>query len=120
MKPGEIRIKNNIVLGSLLRYSVDPTLVEIIGWLALLHGITITEGWRRQRHSNDLHGVVPVRAIDVRSWDYPDPEAVAREINETWQYDPERPEKQCCVLHDIGEGMHLHIQVHPNTRRIRE
>ena len=102
IKPGEIRIKNNIVLGSILRYSVDPMLIEIMGWLALLHGLTITEGWRRQRHVNDLHGVVPVRAIDIRSRDYEDPEAVVAEINDTYQYDPDRPNKKVCILHDVG------------------
>jgi hypothetical protein len=34
-----------------------------------------------------------------------------------WTYDTERPHKKCCIYHDVGQGKHIHFQVHPNTTR---
>ena len=42
---------------------------------------------------------------------------ITDEINKYWIYDPERPEKKVAIYHDAGSGKHIHLQVHPNTRR---
>ena len=112
-----IRIKNADVLHSLMSCRYDPLLIEILIWVAKTYGLCITEGWRPKRHENDLHGTIPVRACDLRFWFYPPDEAVRieREINERWTYDPTRPHKQVARIHDVGNGKHFHIQVHPKT-----
>ncbi|MCG8638291.1 MAG: hypothetical protein MI862_01080 [Desulfobacterales bacterium] len=36
----------------------------------------MTESYREKRHMNDLHDVLPVRTVDLRSWCYvPDKKA---------------------------------------------
>ena len=117
IKPGAILIKDNLILTGLMFHTFDFRLIEIIGWLAITHGIYITEGYREKRHADDLHGTRPVRAIDCRERVYADAIEITKEINDRWTYDPERLHKKCCVLHDVGKGMHMHIQVHPRTRR---
>jgi hypothetical protein len=115
-----IQVKNEDVLFGLMEKRFDLMLCRIIRWIAkeVVDGaMVITEGYRKQRHPNDLHGLTPVRAVDLRSHIYEDPEQIAQEINDAWQYDPGRPHMQVCVFHDTGEGPHFHIQTHPNTRR---
>lgn len=65
-----------------------------------------------------VHGTLPLRGLDLRCrygflgiliQDY---------INKNWQYDPKRPDMKCCLFHDTGRGLHLHIQTHPNTKRL--
>jgi len=117
MKPGEIIIKDTHVLRGLLQNCFHPVLQEIIIAVADRFGLVMTESYRAQKHLHDLHGTAPVRAIDIRSWCYAYPEAVAKWINEVWSYDPDRPDMKCAILHDAGSGVHFHIQVHPMTRR---
>jgi hypothetical protein len=117
MKPGEITIKDTYVLKGLLQNSFHPRLQEIILSTADRFGLTMTESYRPKKHLHDLHGTVPVRAIDIRSWCYAYPEAVADWINDVWVYDADRPDMKCALLHDAGQGIHFHIQVHPLTRR---
>ena len=117
MKPGEIIIKDTYVLQGLLNNNFHHMLQEIILSTADKFGLVVTESYRKQKHRNDLHGTDPIRAIDIRSWCYTYPEGVADWINETWIYDPDRPDMKCAILHDAGSGMHFHIQVHPMTRR---
>jgi len=55
-------------------------------------GSTVEERWRRAR-------------------------AVATQLNALWVYDPNRPTLKVCVAQPHGTGPHLHVQVHPRTRR---
>lgn len=113
-----IIIKDINVLLSLLYAKYDPKLIRLmIWWEKAFENMTITEGYRPQKHPNDLHGVIPVRATDLRSWIYSNPEWVRAKCNNIWEYDPNRPEKEVCVYHDSGSGKHFHIQVHPNTHK---
>ena len=113
-----IRIKSIEVLHSLMVHPIDQKLIEVINWtIRKNNGGTITEGFRIQKHKNDLHGLIPVRAIDLRSWCYGNPEEVAKEINAMWEYDYNRPNMNVCVYHDVGQGKHFHIQVHFHTRK---
>ena len=113
----EIETKNSEVLRDLLS-GWDSTLVDVVEWIYdRYRRVLITCEKRKKRHDNDLHGVKPLRAVDLRSWIYTEPEALAKDINNKWAYDPKRPMMDVCVFHDSGEGEHFHIQVHPNTKR---
>ena len=113
-----IAVKDRTVLNSLLDVSFDPILMRIIWWIdeSWPDLLTITCGYRRG-DIGSVHATIPCRGIDIRSWVYKDPWKVARRINKEWIYDPERPEKKVCKLHDSGSGYHMHIQSHANTRR---
>lgn len=62
-----------------------------------------------------VHGTLPLRGLDLGCKNQAFGDMVADYINTKWVYDPKRPEKQCCTCHDVGGGLHLHIQTHPNT-----
>ena len=117
--PGDFSVKNADVFRSLCERRFSPLLLSIIEWIGSEYGVMITEGYREKRHRNDLHGTQPVRAIDCRSWDYPAgwETEIERVVNQMWQYDPWRPEMKVCVWHNVGQGVHFHVQVHPNTRK---
>ena len=64
-----------------------------------------------------VHGTLKLRGLDLRCR-ASDLGHVAEDfINGIWSYDPERPSKKVAIFHDVGQGLHLHLQVHPNTRR---
>jgi len=124
----DIRLKNQNVFMGLALHIFHIRLIEIICWInRTFDFILLTETFRHQTHSNDLHGTKPVRAIDIRAWAYQNPIIVVRAINKKFIYDSERPWKKVAVYHQnnqkdpkanpkTGIGYHLHIQVHPNTR----
>lgn len=120
VKPGEIGIKNSKVFRGLLERRFHPLLINIILDVAEKYGIMITESYREPRHSGDVHSTNPVRAIDTRHWVYPEWKAkeIERYINNKWEYDFKRPEKQCSRIHKVkGGAVHFHFQAHPRTRR---
>ncbi len=120
IKPGQIIIKNVDVLLGLMERRFSPLLVKIIADLAKEHGLVMTESYRSKMHRNDLHGTLPVRAVDIRSWVFDDKKAqeIKHEINRRWEYDYNRPEKDCAILHRTKNGaMHFHFQTCQNTRR---
>lgn len=119
MKPGVIQIKTAAVLKGLMSKQYEPTLIEIIVWVAISFGLVLTESYRKKTHGGDLHGTTPVRANDLRTWCYPDGQAqeIAQAINDRWLYDPNRPHMKVAIIHDSGRGIHFHIQTHPNTVR---
>jgi hypothetical protein len=121
MYPGVIEVKNPEVFEGLLKHTLYPTLTEVVVWIAKTYGLVVTESYRKQRHPNDLHGVLPLRAIDIRAWCYNGgferARIIEQKINEEWVYDPGRPDMKVALLHDSGQGVHFHIQVHPLTRR---
>ena len=93
----------------------DKKLSRIEFWVINNFGMLVTCAFRQKQHANDLHGVTPVRAKDIRSWCYDDPRAVAKAINDRWEYDPLRPDKVVALYHNSGQGEHIHLQVHPRT-----
>ena len=64
-----------------------------------------------------VHGTLPLRAIDERCRDKTVGDRIADYINSRWSYDPDRPQMQVCIFHDVGQGPHLHYQVCPKTKR---
>lgn len=116
----EITIKDSDVFAALIAGQYHPTLV-IIGMEIIDHLLsysrrpTITSAFRLYDSGVHGHG----RGLDFRTWDLDD-EFVKRlcdEVNKTWIYDYKRPEMACLIFHDTGQGPHLHLQVHPNTRK---
>lgn len=113
-----ILIKNKQILKVLLEKSYASLLIELIlDVLSITTNIVVTEGWREGK---GVHSTIPCRAIDLRFWiySYKELQKIMREINNRWVYDPQRPTMECMILHDTGGGIHIHLQVHPNTRRI--
>ena len=107
-----LAIKNLCVMRELMDRAYHPKLSELACWVAVRYSrFTITEVWRE----DGVHSLC--RAIDLRSKNYEDPEAVAADINAHWIYDPQRPEYKCCVYHNVGKGWHFHLQVHDRTER---
>ena len=43
---------------------------------------------------------------------------VTRYINLNWMYDPSRPKMVVCYSETHGSGPHLHLQAHPNTKKM--
>lgn len=75
----------------------------------------ITSAYRQG--DSGVHG--DCRGIDFRTWDISPAllSELCSEVNSNWVYDPNRPEKEVLIYHDVGRGPHLHCQVHPNTQR---
>ena len=64
---------------------------------------------------NGVHGTLPLRGMDLRCHDTTTGSVIESFVNGNWEYDPSRPEKHCCMFHSVGQGWHLHLQVHPKT-----
>lgn len=64
-----------------------------------------------------VHGQLPLRGMDLRCRSIRLGEQLEQMINEEWIYDPSRPDMKCAILHGEGANLHIHLQVHPNTRR---
>lgn len=113
----DIKIKNATILRMLMEKEYAPILIDIICFVASEYGFIMTDAWRIKKHPNDVHGTDPGRGNDLRYRIYPRKVAyeIMDKINNTWQYDPKRPNKQCCIIHGKGNHRHLHIQTHPNT-----
>ena len=68
------------------------------------------------------HVVKPTRAADAEirndqtTMNHTQAWHLGLAINRYWQYDPERPGLNCCLIHDVGNGWHCHLQVHDRTR----
>lgn len=110
-----ILIKNISVLKVLLSKKYHSLLIEIVlDVISIAENVVVTEGWREGR---GVHSTDPCRGIDLRSWIYSAGtlEQIQHYINSRWTYDPKRPTMECCIVHDVGKGVHLHCQVHPNT-----
>jgi len=65
-----------------------------------------------------VHGTLPLRGLDFRCRTSRHGEEVENYVNKRWIYDSDRPEKKCCMFHTAGQGYHLHLQVHFNTKEI--
>jgi len=116
----KIEYKDEAVFHSCCIVPWHPILIDVTCWIwnycnVEFKPLIITQGWRPPRNKNDVQGTNPLRAIDIRSWGFIEPEKVVQAINRNWQYDMRRPTMMVCVYHDAGSGLHFHIQVHPNT-----
>lgn len=94
----------------------DPILRTLLFWLEDSTGLEFTETSGHRPGDSGVHGTNPARGKDLRMLDWGIGLAIQSYINKNWDYDPERHGLDCAVLHDSGGGLHLHIQVHPNTK----
>ena len=104
----------NIALGQL--DFIDDTLKSIVWDAQEFTGFEFTITSIYRIGDSGVHGQLPTRGIDVRCRDAVIGHLIADFINGKWKYDPSRPEKKCCIFHNVGQGNHLHFQVHPNTK----
>ena len=95
---------------------VDRNLRSIIVWLEKQTGLEFTGTSLYRIGDSGVHGQLPVRGCDLRIRNENIGKAIEQEINNAWEYDPNRPDKKCAFLHGSGSNLHLHLQVHPNTR----
>jgi len=109
-----IQVKDHKVLKGLLQYPFHPRMIELLSWFSIRYSETVITSAYREGFG--VHGAIPCRGIDVRSWVFRRPQEVVDDINTHWEYDFERPEKVCAIFHDAGSGSHIHLQVHPNTK----
>ena len=95
-------------------------MVELLWWLEGRVELILTSAYRKNKiHAKDsgIHAVLPIRAVDLRSWIFKNPHKIEKLINDNWIYDPKRPGLECAVLHNSGQGSHFHLQTHDNTAR---
>ena len=64
-----------------------------------------------------VHGTLPLRGIDLGCSNINIGEQIEKFVNDLWQYDPTRPSMKCAMVHNVSSGLHLHLQVHPNTKK---
>lgn len=94
---------------------IRPKLRAIALYLEERTGLTLTVTSLYRINDTGVHGATPLRGIDFRMRSPLIGEAFENMVNCRWVYDPDRPEKQCAVLHGRGSNLHLHVQVHDNT-----
>lgn len=93
-----------------------PSLISLLIWMVVRYSkdkILLTSAYRKG--DKGVHGTLPLRGFDLRSYVFDNPEKICDDINTCFKYDPERPDKKCAIYHDVGNGIHLHLQCHPNT-----
>ena len=110
-----ITIKNFGILRVLMERKYHHKLVSLLEWSYnnVIQLIYMTSAFREG--DNGVHGTTPCRGLDLRSHGLENPQALCDKINKAWIYDPKRPDKVCAIFHDVGQGEHIHLQVHPNT-----
>ena len=94
---------------------ISPLLRKILIDVEIQLGFEFTITSLFRIGDDGVHGTLPLRACDLRCKDDITGKRIVDVINNTWQYDPERPDMKVAMFHDVGMGAHLHIQVHPDT-----
>jgi len=82
--------------------------------------IFVTSTWRKKTNDSGIHALY--RAADCRTENYYTTlqlDILVSIINATYSYDDKRPEFKVTLYHEVeGSTWHIHIQVHPNTKRL--
>ncbi len=110
----------------------EPMLVELmhafdleaekVGWKK----VVVTSMWRSLEENRAakaktrIHCQMPIRACDIRIRDVDQSlvELVGKAVNARFQYDKRQPAMRVAIWALHGTGPHVHLQVHPNTKRI--
>ena len=109
-----IQAVNYLVLKNLMAVEYDEQLINLALWVShRLDKFCITSAYRL--NDPGVHGTIPCRGLDIRSFLYKDPDDICRDINEHWIYDASRPSIKCALYHDVGKGPHIHLQVCAKT-----
>ena len=115
----DIKIKDQFVLENCFYACWHDILIDLFTWLintGLVPKITITSAYRPG--DKGVHGQDPLRGVDIRSSGF-DAKSIVDKINNHWQYDSKRPKMMCAILHNVGSGEHIHLQVHDSTTIVR-
>ena len=107
--------KTENVFQNFVRNRLDRTMgVLLWWWMTQFYEAVITSAYR---NDGGIHGTDPLRALDLRSWIYSNPQGMETYVNDIWTYDPKRPDMKVCWWHDAGKpkNKHFHLQVHPGT-----
>ena len=97
---------------------IDKKLRELALWIEKETGLEFTITSIYRIGDRGVHGLLPVRGIDLRCRSLEIGISIEAFINKFWSYDPKRIDKKCCFLHGHDSNLHFHLQVHPNTEFI--
>ena len=97
---------------------IDSTLREIMIFVEDDTGLEFTITSLYRIGDKGVHGALPLRGGDLRIRNKNIGKIVAATVNLLWQYDDKRPNLKCAIIHGQGANLHLHLQVHPNTRSL--
>ena len=113
--------------------SCDPLLQEVTLWMVehawdpvQMGPIRITSIYRTKDENQaaggktEVHCQRPHRALDVGGAGLTQEtiKLTGFAVNSEYQYDSERPSKVVAYSEPHGTGPHLHLQIHPNTKRV--
>jgi hypothetical protein len=114
-----IKIIDSKVFQELLQVTYHNKLVALALWYVYrVNEPTLTSAHRKQKvweGDSGIHMTIPCRALDFSIAGLTDPKRVTEDTNNHWEYDPGRPEMRCAICHDVGKGMHIHLQVCDST-----
>jgi len=96
---------------------IDQNLRNILVWVEESTGLEFTITSIYRPGDSGVHGTMPVRGIDLRMRSPEIGREVIDLINERWMYDPLRSSMKCAILHGEKSNLHIHVQVHPKTRK---
>jgi hypothetical protein len=109
-------------------YNCEALLQEILYWIVDFQWpenvpMSITSIYRTVAENNDagaktqIHCQTPHRAADISLRLVPENVAnkITAEVNRRWDYGNNG--FPCAYTHNVGSGIHLHVQVHKNTKR---
>jgi hypothetical protein len=91
---------------------------KLIQWVEIETRISFTITSLFRIDDPGVHGILPLRGVDLRVNNYLLGKCIETLINKHWRYDHTRPGLKCALFHDIGKGFHLHLQTHSNTTYI--
>jgi len=85
-----------------------PKLTEVIEWLYKEHReqIMFTSGYRKE--DGGIHGCLPLRAVDLRSAEFNNPQVTANKINRVWDYGDNK--HSVCLYHRTGRCLACHLK----------
>ena len=95
---------------------IDEKLRKLALWLEATTGIQFTITSLFRLGDIGIHGTLPLRALDLRCRNKKIGTAIVNFINDYWEYDPARLGKTCAILHGEATNLHIHLQVHSNTK----
>lgn len=94
---------------------LDPKLRQLMKFVETETGFEFTGTSIYRMYDPGVHGTLPVRGFDIRMRNHDVGAAIERMVNVAWEYNANKPHKNCALLHGDGSELHLHLQVHPNT-----
>ena len=71
----------------------------------------------RDLKASGIHVTVPHRSMDIRVVNWDSAQEYADKVNARWEYDSRRPHLKVALGAPHGTGPHIHLQVHPGTKR---